>query len=123
MTEQERPVGNPWFGAPWPRDDYRAPVCEDDRLRIRVPVGRECYLCGTPFISTDRGTAMAGLKVDGPAEVMFAHIECTMRNTQGCYDLVSTGGTWTPGHVCSGPDDYREDALRVWAWIQDHPWR
>lgn len=122
MTElEDKPRGNPWFGEPWPREDYRASVCEDDRLRIGVPVGKECYLCEHMFIEIDRGTAMAGLKADGPAEVMFAHIECTMRNTMGCYDLVSSGEPWKPGHVCSDPGCYRQDALRVWVWLRTHP--
>lgn len=117
----DRPFGNPWFGEPWPRENYRALVCEDDRLRIRVPVGKDCYLCAEPIGPEDRGQAMAGLKADGPAEVMYAHIECLMRNVMGCFDLVSTGEVWKPGHVCSDSGSYRADALKVWDWLQTHP--
>lgn len=123
MTDDEgRPVGNPWFGEPWPREDYRAAVCENDALRIRVPVGLDCYMCETTIVASDRGTAMAGIGADGEwsPEPMFAHIECLMRNTMGCFDLVSTGSAWTPDHVCSDSGSYRADALKVWNWIQTH---
>lgn len=122
MTDKAPPHGNRWFGEPWPRENYRALVCEDDRLRIPVPVGKACYLCKIPIVETDRGQESYGIgmggKVEGP---MYHHIECIMRNTQGCFELVSTGKQWTPGHVCTGQENYRQDALRVWAWIQTHP--
>ena len=111
---------NRWFGEPWPRPDWRAPVCEDDALRIPVPVGETCYLCVKPIEETDRGQEMFGIDADGNVEgPMYHHIECILRNTQGCFDLVSTGKAWTPDHVCSGADDYREDALRVWAFLHN----
>lgn len=113
---------NRWFGEPWPRADYRAGVCEDDGLRIPVPVGETCYLCDTTIVETDRGQETMGIgeggKIEGP---MYHHIECIMRNTQGCFDLVSTGKVWTPDHVCSGADSYREDALKVWDFFRTHP--
>lgn len=122
MTElADRPRGNPWFGEPYPRATYRADYCLDDRLRIAVPVGEDCYLCGEPIVETDRGTASAGLGANGKVEKLFAHIECTLRNTVGCYDLVSSGEPWKPGHVCSDSGTYRADALKVWAWIRTHP--
>lgn len=117
----EEPFGNPWFGEPWPHEFYRALVCADDRLRIAVPVGKPCDLCGEPIIETDRGTAMAGLGADGVFEVMYVHRECSMRNVMGCFDLVSTGAVWTPEHVCSDSGSYRADALKVWDWLQAHP--
>lgn len=113
---------NRWFGEPWPREDYRASICEDDGLRIPVPVGESCYLCGERIAEVDRGQEMHGIgqggKYEGP---MYAHIECLMRNVMGCFDLVSTGETWKQGHVCSDSGSYRADALRVWAWLQAHP--
>lgn len=112
---------NRWFGEPWPRENFRAPVCEDDSLRIPVPVGETCYLCTTEIGENDRGQETYGIGADGQAEgPMYHHIECIMRNTQGCFELVSTGQPWTPGHVCEY-ESYREDALKVWAWIQSHP--
>lgn len=110
-----------WWGEPWPSDKLRAPVCEDDALRVRRPVGHDCDLCGEPIIEGDRGVSMWGLDADGDAVPVNHHIECNMRNVMGCYELVSTGAVWTPDHVCTGRDNYREDALKVWAWVQSHP--
>jgi hypothetical protein len=115
---------NRWFGEPWPRADYRASVCADDKLRIPVPVGETCYMCDTPIVETDRGQEMFGIGADGKAEgPLYGHIECFMRNVSGCFELVSTGKVWTPDHVCHGQENYHEDALKVWAWIQTHPSR
>jgi len=113
---------NRWFGEPWPRADYRADVCEDDKLRIPVPVGKTCYLCDESIVEIDRGQEMHGIGADGKIEgPMYAHRECLMRNVMGCFDLVSTGKMWAPGHVCSESRTYRVDALRVWYWLQHHP--
>jgi hypothetical protein len=105
---------NRWFGEPLPR---AAPHRE-----IPVPVGETCYLCGTPIAETDSGEESMGIgeggRVVGP---MYAHIECLLRTTQGCFELVSTGQPWTPGHVCHGQEDYRADALKVWAWFHGRP--
>lgn len=110
-----------WWGRPWPREDYRAEICEDDALRVAVPVGYACSLCGVPIEEYDRGISMGGIGADGQFEHVQQHIECSMRNVVGCFDLVSTGAVWMPGHVCSGPENYREDALKVWAWVHTHP--
>jgi hypothetical protein len=114
---------NRWFGEPWPRADYRAPVCEDDDLRIPVPVGETCYLCDTLIVETDRGQETYGLGLKGVEGPMYHHIECMMRTTQGCYELVSTGQPWTPDHVCHGQENYREDALKVRAFIESQQFR
>lgn len=113
-----------WFGEPWPKADFRASVCEDDKLRIQVPVGKSCYLCDVTIVKTDRGQEMYGLDADGKIEgPMYGHIECLMRNVMGCFELVSTGKAWTKDHVCHGQENYREDALKVWDFIQTHPSR
>ena len=109
---------NRWFGEPWPRADYRADVCRDDRLRIPVPVGEKGYLCDEPIIETDRGQESYGIGADGQVEgPLYEHVECLLRNVRGCYDLVVSGEPWTPGHVCSDSGSYREDALKVWALL------
>lgn len=110
-----------WWGAPWPREDFRALVCADDALRVAVPVGYACSLCGELIESHDRGISMMGVGADMKPYPVQEHIECNTRNVAGCFELVSTGAVWTPGHVCTGQDNYREDALKVWAWIQSHP--
>jgi hypothetical protein len=109
-----------WWGEPWPSDELRAAICEDDAQRIDIPVGYPCALCDLLIEDYDRGITMMGIDADGKAYPVQEHIECQMRHVMGCYDLVSTGSAWTPDHVCSGADDYREDALRVWAWLQRH---
>jgi hypothetical protein len=68
----------------------------------------------------DRGISMMGIGADGEAYPVQEHIECQLKHVMGCFDLVSTGEAWSPEHVCSGRDNYREDALRVWAWMQTH---
>lgn len=110
-----------WWGAPWPREDFRALVCEDDALRVAVPVGYACSLCGELIEPDDRGVSMMGVGADMKPYPVQEHIECNMRNTQGCYEFVSTGRPESH-HPCPGHEhSYREDALKVWAWIQSHP--
>src|SRR4030095_12564113 len=39
-----------WFGSPWPSDECRAPVCEDDADRVDPPpAGEAGVLCGGVF--------------------------------------------------------------------------
>lgn len=111
-----------WWGDPWPREDYRADVCADDALRVAVPVGYACSLCGVLIEEHDRGISMMGIGADKKPYPVQEHIECQMKTVLGCFDLVSTGQVWTPEHtaVCRGHENYREDALKVWRWIQTH---
>ena len=75
-----------WFGEPWPRADFRAPVCEDDALRVPPPPpGEECVLCGHPIQEGDRGLKiphMAAPRADGllTYEWRYCHIEDIHRN-------------------------------------------
>lgn len=110
-----------WWGSPWPSETLRSPICEDDALRVDVPVGYACTLCDVLIEEHDRGISMWGIGEDRKPYPVQEHIECQMRTVLGCYDLVVSGQPWRPGHVCSGGLSYREDALRVWAWIQTHP--
>jgi hypothetical protein len=103
-----------WWGRPWPSESLRADVCADDGLRVSVPVGYACTLCDVLIEETDRGISMMGLGEDGKAYPVQEHIECQMRNVMGC--SASLRGD---DHDHSG--SYRDDALRVWAWIQTHP--
>lgn len=111
----------PWFGDPWPREDFRADACRDDRDRVPTPVGDLCWLCETPILLGERGQLLAGIGASGEVVgPMPAHIECLCRNVTGCSDLYASGQPWTPGHVCTaGP--YREDALRVWKLMHERP--
>ena len=113
---------NRWFGEPFPRDNFRADYCADDDRRIPVPVGETCYLCNTTIVETDRGEETYGVGEDLKTAVrLFHHVECIVRTTRGCFELVSTGKVWTRDHVCHGHENYREDALKVWAWVNSHP--
>lgn len=103
-----------WWGDPWPSDKLRAPVCEDDALRVSVPVGYDCTLCGEPIEAGDRGISMMGIDADGQTVPVQEHIECQMRHVMGC--SASLRGE---GHDHDAP--YREDAHRVWSWLQTHP--
>jgi len=73
-----------WFGEPWPSAELRAPVCEDDTLRIpNPPVWELCVLCGKPFASDAQGVRMPHLTAGGWAEERYCHIDCLTRNVGG----------------------------------------
>ena len=104
-----------WFGEPWPRADYRAPVCEDDSYRLDVPVGEDCYLCEEPIAKGDRGMALPltrggydGIPLD--TKLGYQHLECGMRSVMGC-----SGNLMGEGHSHHLP--YREDARRVMVYL------
>jgi hypothetical protein len=46
-----------WFGEPWPSDEFRAGVCEEDELRVDPPAGERCVACSELFTDHDRGVA------------------------------------------------------------------
>jgi hypothetical protein len=96
-----------WFGQPWPQPGARAPVCDDDRLRVTTPTGESCLSCLTPIGPDDRGHLLPSTDADGTVTLRPEHIECSLRGALGC-----------SSHLAGGPHDhtggYREDALRVW---------
>lgn len=104
-----------WWGEPWPRDDCRAPVCENDAQRIETPVGEKCFQCEEEIVEGDRGTAIGGVGMrDGEPVglgLMYQHIECSLRSVLGCY-----GNLIGVGHSHDRP--YREDARLVQAWVR-----
>lgn len=71
----ERTQSMDWFGEPWPSEDQRAPVCEDDDYRVPVPVGELCSICAKPFVDTDRGITMPYLRAGGNTFASF-HASC-----------------------------------------------
>lgn len=103
-----------WFGSPWPSAGWRAPVCEDDDLRVPTPVGATCMYCGEDIEPDDRGISFPGYAdVDGWVdEALYAHIECNMRTIMGCSANLR-------GEPCDHSGSYREDARRVQAWLND----
>lgn len=72
-----------------------------------------CLWCDTAIDPDDRGTAMGMTDADGNASVVYAHIECAMRNVTGCLAHLEDRG-----HDHTG--DYRTDALAVWRWTHRH---
>lgn len=78
-----------WFGEPWPSEELRASVCEDDTQRIPVPVGEECTLCTEEIMQNDRGVALGHLQVDevNPhltwIEQRYVHVDCLVKNVGG----------------------------------------
>ena len=72
-----------WFGEPWPSPEFRAPVCEDDALRVPTPAAEICMLCRQPVKPDDRGVVMPHIASDGWTERHYNHIECLIRNVTG----------------------------------------
>lgn len=108
----------PWFGDPWPSEDLRAPVCEDDNLRIATPVGEDCLLCGAPVLEGDRGTVLGGyiLNAQGnmAATTGYSHVECNLRSVLGNWSHIS-GLCIDPGDcIHLDPKSFRDQALEVW---------
>ena len=71
-----------WFGNPWPSDELRAAVCEDDEQKIPVPLGEECMFCQNLFEAEDQGVTMPHISIGGPT-TSSAHIDCLIRSVGG----------------------------------------
>lgn len=110
-------MSNTWFGEPWPSADYRAPICEDDNLRIPVPVGEFCVWCQEPIVENDRGTCMMGMNADETWQRMYAHIECGFMNVTGPIAFHEGRCKHAGGaDPCHDPNmTYRQEALLRWA--------
>ena len=85
-----------WFGAAWPSETERAPICEDDALRIETPVGDPCLWCHEPIEEGDRGVTMMELVDPDRAQVQPMHIECNYRQVMGGPAHVN-GTCYVPG--------------------------
>jgi hypothetical protein len=86
-----------WFGQPWPSQDERASICDDDAFHVETPVGRACLYCSDLIGSGDRGIVMATeprgngwwtmeIVEDGDEfrlPVVATHIACLIRSTVG----------------------------------------
>lgn len=46
-----------WFGSPWPSEQKRAPICEndDDQLPVDTVLEKRCVECGKLFTEKDHG--------------------------------------------------------------------
>lgn len=107
-----------WFGDPWPSG-----VCydEDGRLigemRKPFPVGESCLYCVEPFdeAAGHSGSAMPLGRADGTVSVVHVHKECSLRQVTGSVDCLEGRHR----HDATG-ETYRQEALAVWAWVQEH---
>lgn len=100
-----------WFGEPWPDRQYRAPICEDDALRVATPYGQPCAWCAIPIDIDDRGSFLH--TGDGPRPL---HNECGFRQTLGGIGHHIDCNHWC--RIRNDPDGgrtKRESALEVWA--------
>lgn len=118
LDEPYNPIYNHWFGEPWPREDYRAPVCEDDRYRIDVPVGQPCLMCSETIEEGDRGVRMGSVYMadDGTptAALGYVHAECNLRSVTGNHLHVAGMCRHTGDCVDTSTLSYREEAKLVW---------
>lgn len=48
-----------WFGKPWPSEERRAGVCDDDAYKIETPVGTKCLACTKRIEEGDWGIVTA----------------------------------------------------------------
>lgn len=68
-----------WFGEAWPFPHLPAPICEDYRLRIPVPVGHRCMDCDEPILEDESGTRMQMIGFPG-RPYGYQHAECSLRS-------------------------------------------
>lgn len=73
-----------WFGEPWPSAELRAPVCDDDALRVDPPPpGELCGLCDQGFWVGAQGVVIPHVTADLRAEKRYCHIGCLVSNVGG----------------------------------------
>lgn len=93
-----------WFGPSW-----GAPVC-DPRAHIPTPVRMSCEGCLQEITGDENGVTYPYWD-GGTTVVRIAyHRECNLRHVLGCSAQLQ-------GEPCDHEGDYREDALRVEAWV------
>lgn len=106
-----------WFGEPWPSG-----VCydEDDRLigemRKPFPAGESCLYCTEVLdeAAGDSGQAMPLGGTDGTASIIHVHKECMLREVTGSVACLEGNHRHDTGQT------RRQEALAVWAWVQEH---
>jgi hypothetical protein len=113
-----------WFGDPW--SSY---VCYDDLGRLRTsqrvpaPVGQTCPGCGTPILDGESGQihGVYGQDQHGALTARYAplHKECALRSAVGSLAHLQSRCTCVGG-ADETITDARAEALRVWAWVQEH---
>lgn len=70
-----------WFGSPWPSEDYRAPVCENDADRVDPPpAGEQCVFCEEGFPPDAQGLRFPHIDADRNTLMRYAHLDCLLHN-------------------------------------------
>lgn len=97
-----------WFGQQWPRPGLPAPVCEEERYHIPVPVGEMCVVgCGQLIDANDSGVRIGGFQ--------YLHVECFLRSTMCPWSM----GILPPPHEHT--DDRRAEGRIILDYIREHP--
>lgn len=102
-----------WFGPSW-----GAPVC-DPRTNIPTPVDTFCEGCSQRITQGENGVTYPYWDgygpdgSDGSGGIVAYHRECNLRSVLGC-----SANLRGEGH--DHEREYRQDALRVEAWLADH---
>lgn len=115
MTTTHVPIGG-WFGEPWPQPDFRAPICQDDRLRVPVPVGERCSYCDEPVEADHAGSFVWDATTGVPIPI---HKECSVRSVAGPVAYLEGRCTHAGGTEPCEPEGQtaREGALATEAWL------
>lgn len=99
-----------WFGTAWPHPDFPAPVCDDQRYRLPVPVGAVCET-GCEQLIDESDSGVRTMYYDGrSARLTYQHVECFLRATM-C--------PWTMG-IAKGPHVHSDDRRAEGRMILDH---
>jgi hypothetical protein len=106
-----------WFGEPWPSG-----ICYDeagrliDEMRKPFPAGEDCLYCAELFDEAggDSGQAMPFGRADGSVSVVHVHKECALREVTGSVACLEGHHRHETGLT------RRQEALAVWAWVQQH---
>jgi hypothetical protein len=74
-----------WFGEPWPSAELRASVCEEDSLRVPLPPGEICALCGNPLEEDAQGVVIPHVAfrpgtTELESKLRYNHIDCLTRS-------------------------------------------
>lgn len=102
---------NAYFGEPWPSG-----VC-DGGIQVNTPTEEKCSFCHEMIVDGDQGSFVFGLT--GAQEPV--HRECSLRMVLGGIGHLEDHQRWCKGeHDPDGGRSYRQSALEVWAWVQEH---
>jgi hypothetical protein len=102
-----------WWGEPWPSEELRAPICEDDSLRTPTPLGESCAWCEEPILQGEGGVWMLHWEPDGAVEKPW-HQECSFRTVMGSKAHLEQRCTCYGGQDHDDPNmTAREEAIWV----------